>query len=140
MTDVQKSNIVKPGQELDPLQNGYLAAELERAGGKKGEIWSEVTLQNGCQNYQNDYQNHQNYYWNYQNGGKKRKNLVRSDFAEWLFPSERLHQKTSLRMIPSPVTLVDLQQIHIILKRNRKDILKFGVLEGGREINLLKII
>ena len=51
---------------------------------------------------------------------KKRGNLVRSDFAEWLFPSERLHQKTSLRMIPSPVTLVDLQQIHIILKRNRK--------------------
>ena len=48
MTDVQKSNIVKPGQELDPLQNGYLAAELERA------------------------------------GGKKRGNLVRSDFAEWL--------------------------------------------------------
>ena len=35
MTDVQKSNIVKPGQELDPLQNGYQAAELERAGGKK---------------------------------------------------------------------------------------------------------
>ena len=35
MTDVQKSNIVKPGQELDPLQNGYLAAELERAGGEK---------------------------------------------------------------------------------------------------------
>ena len=71
------SNIIKLGQELDPLQNGYLAAELERA------------------------------------GGKKRGNLVRSDFAEWLFPSERLHQKTSLRMIPSPVTLVDLQQIHI---------------------------
>ena len=67
---------------------------------------------------------------------KKRGNLVRSDFAEWLFPSERLHQKTSLRMIPSPVTLVDLQQIHIILKR-KKDILKFGVLEGGREINYL---
>ena len=42
-------------------------------------------------------------------------------------------------MIPSPVTLVDLQQIHIIFKRKRKkDILKFGVLEGGREINLLK--
>ena len=42
-------------------------------------------------------------------------------------------------MIPSPVTLVDLQQIHIILKR-KKDILKFGELEDGREINLLKII
>ena len=126
MTDIQKYNTGKPGQELEPSQNDYLAAELERAEGKKREIRSEVTLQNA--------------YKNYQNGGKKKENLVRSDFAEWLFPSERLHQKTSLRMIPSPVTLVDLHQIQIILKRNRKDILKFGVSEGGWEINLLKII
>ena len=48
MTDIQKSNIEKPGQELEPSQFGYLAAELEGA------------------------------------GGKKRENLVRSDFAEWL--------------------------------------------------------
>ena len=35
MTDIQKSNIIKPGQQLEPSQNGYQAAELERAGGKK---------------------------------------------------------------------------------------------------------
>ena len=81
MTDIQKSNIIKPGQQLEPSQNGYQAAELERI------------------------------------GGKKRENLVRSDFAEWLFPSERLHQKTSLQMIPPPVTLVDLQQIHMKIDR-----------------------